>query len=372
MTKRAAKKPRKTGARTRSKADAASTRTKGINLALQGGGAHGAFAWGVLDALLDDGRLTFEAASSASAGSMNAVVLAHGLTVGGREGARQALHDFWERVSGASSLFPEVNAAFRGLDWQPFFAEAMLETMARLSSPYHFNPLNLNPLRNVLESVVDFERLRAECAIKLFVAATNVRTGKIKVFEDAEVTLDAVLASGCLPFIFQAVEIDGEAYWDGGYMGNPPIFPLIYNSECRDVLIVHINPIERSEVPKDASAIMDRVNEISFNSSLMREMRAIAFVSELIDQDQIRGRALRRMLIHAIEGRDTMRRLSAASKLNPDWSFLKSLRDEGGCDGAGLARRPFRCDRREFDRGHPRKIPLRASCAGPAATRRSP
>jgi NTE family protein len=306
-----------------------SSQPKDINLALQGGGAHGAFTWGVLDGLLDDGRIGFEAATSASAGSMNAVVLAHGLTNGGLDGARQALHDFWERVSGASSLVPDHGSALFGMDWTPFFTEMMMDTVSRLSSPYQFNPLNYNPLRNVLEGIVDFERLQTDCAIKLYISATNVRSGKIKVFENNEVTVDSVLASGCLPHIFQAVEIDGEAYWDGGYMGNPPIYPVIYGSTSSDILIVHINPLERPDIPKDASSIMDRVNEISFNSSLMREMRAIAFVTDLIERKQLKGRQLRKMHIHSVEGTDLMRKLGVASKLNPEWSFLKSLRDEG-------------------------------------------
>jgi len=308
--------------------------TKTINLALQGGGAHGAFTWGVLDTLLEDGRVQFEAATSASAGSMNAVVLAHGLTVGGVDGARQALHDFWHRVSGASGMLPETPPVF-GMDWTPFLTEVVIDAVSRLASPYQFNPLNINPLRNVLDDIVDFERLRDECAIKLYLSATNVRTGKIKVFEEDEVTLDAVMASGCLPHVFQAVEIDGEAYWDGGFMGNPPIYPVIYGSKSCDILIVHINPLERDEIPRDASSIMDRVNEISFNSSLMREMRAIAFVTELIERKQIKGRTLRKMFIHAVEGENLMRNLGVASKLNPDWSFLKQLRDEG----RGAARR---------------------------------
>ncbi|MEL7543568.1 MAG: patatin-like phospholipase family protein [Pseudomonadota bacterium] len=308
---------------------------KVVNLALQGGGAHGAFAWGVLDALLADPRISFEAATSASAGSMNAVVLAHGLTVGGRDGARQALQDFWEQISGASRLIPDVSNGpfsvppFMGMDWQPFFRDFIVDTMTRLTSPYQFNPLNINPLRQVLERIVDFERLRAACPLKLFLSATNVRTGKIKVFENDELTVDAVLASACLPFLFQAVEIGDEAYWDGGYMGNPPIYPLIYSAESRDVVIVHINPLTRPDVPRDASSIMDRVNEISFNSSLMREMRAIAFVTELIDAGQIKTRELRKMLIHSIESDTLMRTLTASSKLSPDWGFLQSLRDEG-------------------------------------------
>jgi len=305
---------------------------KTVNLALQGGGAHGAFAWGVLDCLLKDGRVAFEGVSATSAGAMNAVVLSHGLTVGGRDGARQELHDFWFEVSRAAIFNPfrptPIDYAMGNSD-RPMVAHAMLEWLTRNFSPYQFNPLNLNPLRDLLEERVDFDRLQHHCAVKLFLSATNVRSGKIKVFKDDELILDAVMASACLPFLFQAVEIDGEAYWDGGYMGNPAIFPLIYHCDSRDVVIAHINPLARDEVPKEPTEIMDRLNEITFNSSLMREMRAIAFVTKLIDDGDIHGRALKRMLIHSIEADDFMRSLGLASKLNPGWGFLKKLRDIG-------------------------------------------
>ncbi|MEL6288136.1 MAG: patatin-like phospholipase family protein [Pseudomonadota bacterium] len=342
MPKSAEKKAQKAKAKTQKKkaktgasGKARKTATKSINLALQGGGSHGAFAWGVLDRLLEDGRVDIEATTSASAGSMNAVVLAHGLTEGGPQAARAALHNFWERVSGASRYaFDPSSAAFTappflGPDWQPMFQEFFVDTFTRLTSPYQLNPLNINPLRSILEESVDFERLREASAIKLFISATNVRSGKIKIFEQRELSADTVMASACLPFLFQAVEIDGEAYWDGGYMGNPPIYPLIYNCDSRDVVVIHLNPITRTDIPKDPGAIIDRVNEISFNSSLMREMRAIAFVTELIEKGQIVSRDLRQMLIHSIEAEDLMRDLSAASKLNPEWAMLVRLRDEG-------------------------------------------
>ncbi len=308
------------------------TTTKIVNLALQGGGAHGAFAWGALDHLLEDGCLEFEGVSATSAGAMNAVVLSHGLTVGGRDGARQELHDFWYDVSRAASFSPFRPTAIdhaMGNSNRPIIAHAMFEWLTRNFSPYQFNPLNLNPLRDLLEKRVDFDRLQHRCAVRLFLSATNVRTGKIKVFRDGELTLDAVMASACLPFIFQAVEIAGEAYWDGGYMGNPAIYPLIYHCESPDVIIVHINPLARDEIPKEPMEIMDRLNEITFNSSLMREMRAIAFVTKLIDDGQVHGRALKRMLIHSIEADDLMNEMGVASKLNPDWAFLQKLRDAG-------------------------------------------
>jgi len=307
---------------------------KTINLALQGGGAHGAFTWGVLDRLLEEKAIGFEGISATSAGAMNAVVLAYGMAVGGREGARRALTDFWRRVSHAAALGPlqptpfERLTGMRSLEHSPAFVAFDLVT--RLFSPYEFNPLGINPLRDVLCNSVDFEALRTTCCpIKLYLSATNVRSGKVRVFENDDVTPDAVMASACLPFMFQAVEIDGEAYWDGGYMGNPAIFPLIYGCETSDVLVVHINPLERAEAPRTAFEIMNRINEISFNSSLMREMRAIAFVTRLLDEGKIIDGTMKHMRVHAISDGEFMQSLGVASKLNADWSFLLELMEHG-------------------------------------------
>ncbi|HTY65332.1 MAG TPA: patatin-like phospholipase family protein [Alphaproteobacteria bacterium] len=306
---------------------------KSINLALQGGGAHGAFAWGVIDRLLEDGRIEFEGISATSAGAMNAAVTAYGLTVGGREGARTALAAFWRRISDAAPLSPLRPSPFdkllnrHSMDSNPAFL--FFDLMTRVLSPYQFNPFDFNPLRDVLEASVDFEVLRARNVVKLFLCATNVRTGKVKIFENAEITPSAVLASGCLPFLFRAVEIDGEPYWDGGYMGNPAIFPLIYGCQSADVMIVHINPITRDAVPQTATDILNRLNEISFNSSLMREMRAIAFVTKLIEEGELKSKNMRRILIHAVEAEALMKDLGVASKLNTDWDFLTHLRDIG-------------------------------------------
>jgi NTE family protein len=305
-----------------------------VNLALQGGGAHGAFTWGVLDRLLEDERLSFEGISATSAGAMNATVLAYGLAEGGREGARKALAAFWRRVSHAASFTPfqptplDRLAGNRNLEWSPAFLA--LDLMSRLLSPYQFNPFNINPLREALVQSVDFDVLReARCKVRLFLTATNVETGKIKVFENADIGPDAVLASGCLPFLFQAVEIDGQHYWDGGYMGNPAIYPLIYNCGSRDVVIVHVNPMNRPHVPHTAMEILNRINEISFNSSLMREMRAISFVTRLIEDGELDGARMKQMLIHEISAEDVMADLSVSSKLNADWEFLTELRDVG-------------------------------------------
>jgi NTE family protein len=321
-------------ARTRMKrANPVSVETKTINLALQGGGAHGAFAWGVLDRLLEDERIAFEGLSATSAGAMNAVVMAYGMTQGGREGAKKALMGFWRRVAHAGMISPLQPTWFEraqhnhSLENSPAFV--MFDLVTRLYSPYQFNPLNYNPLRQVLEESVDFGMLREKSALKLFLSATNVRTGKVKIFGNDELSADAVLASACLPFMFQAVTIDGESYWDGGYMGNPAIFPLIYKCDSRDIVVVHINPIERMETPTTARDIMNRINEISFNSSLMREMRAIAFVTKMIDDGTIDEGKMKRMLIHAIEGQDFMHDLGVSSKMNADWEFLTHLRDVG-------------------------------------------
>ena len=311
----------------------AASNAKPVNLALQGGGAHGAFTWGVLDRLLEDGRIRLDGISATSAGAMNAAVLAQGLMAGGPDAARTGLHAFWRRVSllAASSPIQQTwfDRLFGGynLDYSPSYQ--MLDFMTRVWSPYQFNPTDVSPLRELLMETIDFERLRTCEDVKLFVAATNVRSGKIKVFETQELSVSVLMASACIPLMFQAVEIDGEHYWDGGYMGNPALFPLIYGCTSPDVIIVHINPIERDDVPMDAPDILNRINEISFNSSLMREMRAIQFVTDLIDQGRIKDSSLKRMLMHSIEAEDVMGRLGVSSKLNPDWGFLTYLRDIG-------------------------------------------
>jgi NTE family protein len=306
--------------------------TKSVNVALQGGGAHGAFAWGVLDYLLEDGRLDIFGISGASAGAVNAVVLAHGVSTGGREGGRAALADFWRKVGEPSSYigqhpfqqplplgyFSEVTPAF-----------LLFNTLTLFWSPYQLNPLNINPLRSLLAETVDFERLRTCPRTNLFLTATNVRSGKVHVFRTKDVSADVVMASACLPQVFQAVEIDGEAYWDGGFMGNPAIFPLIYDSPSRDVIIVHVNPLVRPDVPRTALDIENRINEISFNSSLIGEMRAIAFVTRLIDQGRIPEGTMKRMLLHSIAADDVMQMLGAVSKMNTSWEFLTQLRDIG-------------------------------------------
>jgi NTE family protein len=315
------------------------TRALPINLALQGGGAHGAFAWGVMDKLLETGHLDIEGISGTSAGSMNAVVFAYGRQQAGIDGAREALEKFWQAVSDAGQRLSPVKQTawdswFRLLGGKGDYSLAFesFKFMTDAFSPYQLNPTNWNPLLEVLNKHVDFERLNACKTTKLFLSATNVRTGKVRVFNTNEITAQAVMASAALPQLFQAVEVDGEHYWDGGYMGNPSLFPLFYGTEARDVLIVHINPIERATVPKSPTEIYDRVNEVTFNSSLIKELRAVAFVQKLIDEGWLKETyrdKLKYVLIHSLLADKALGDLGAASKFYSDWTFLTMLRDRG-------------------------------------------
>lgn len=322
--------------------------TKTVNLALQGGGAHGAFTWGVLDKILEDGRLRFEGISGTSAGAMNAVALADGWYGGGADGAREKLESFWRAISrnGSFSITDqqqELLDRFLGFWIWPFTHNGSAQAMAKLfpmapwtnavasqlTSPYDFNPLNINPLRDVVERLVDFERV-AKCRdFKLFIAATRVHSGKIRLFRRDDVTADAVLASACLPYAFQAVEIEGEPYWDGGYTGNPALFPFFTETQCEDTVLVQINPIERAETPKTSQEILERISEITFNASLLREFRAIDFVNRLIDEGKLGGGAYRRNRLHRIDASDELVALGAGSKFNTSWAFFTRLRDIG-------------------------------------------
>ncbi|MCW8890837.1 MAG: patatin-like phospholipase family protein [Sedimenticola sp.] len=306
---------------------------KRVNLALQGGGSHGAFTWGVLDYFMEDGRVSVEGISGTSAGAMNAVVLAHGYMDGAADGARDALESFWRTVSQHALMSPirrtplDVLTGNWSLDASP--AYLMYDVMSRVVSPYEANPLNLNPLKTLLESSVDFEKVRGCDAIKLFVAATNVHSGKIKVFERSELTADMVLASACLPTLYQAVEIEGVPYWDGGFVGNPPLYPLYDDAKSRDIIIVQINPVTRHETPKTARDIHNRINEISFNTSLLRELRSIEFVHRLLKEKRLDANQYADILVHRIEGSDALSDLSPSSKVNAEWSFLTQLKDMG-------------------------------------------
>jgi NTE family protein len=308
---------------------------KHVNLALQGGGAHGAFVWGVVDHLLEDGRLGIEAISATSAGAMNAVALASGMAVGGPEAARKNLHDFWREVSRMDLMFDFfspwnqlIQAMKLPPEYHPF--HAAIHALTHMLPPHLLNPFNFNPLRALLSKVVDFEQLNhSPHAPQLFLNATNVRTGKLKVFQAPAITVEAVLASACLPPYFQAVEIDGEHYWDGGYLGNPAIYPLIYRSGARDVIIVQVTAIRRDELPTSAADVLHRINEISFNSSLMREMRAIDFATRLIDGGELDHGKHRRMFMHWIGNDYLMSQLGTATQFHPEWGLLRQLRDQG-------------------------------------------
>ncbi len=309
------------------------TGQKKISLALQGGGSHGAFTWGVLDAILEDARLDIEAITGTSAGAMNAVVLAEGYLKEGREGARKSLATFWRSISNEGSLTPEqqkfVQIFFGGWPLQSKFAYWWADFLTHYASPYDFNPLNLNPLRDHLVKMIDFTKVRALTELKLFVAATNVHTGRVKVFEGPHLTVDHVMASACLPFLFQAVEIEGVPYWDGGYMGNPALFPLFYKTGCADIMLVQINPIERDSTPRNARDIQDRLNEVTFNGALMGEMRAMDFVNRLIEKGKLSSKDYMRTRMHRIDGGHFLAPFSASSKLDASWSMIKQLHDFG-------------------------------------------
>lgn len=306
---------------------------KPINLALQGGGSHGAFSWGVLDRLLEDDRIVIEAVTGASAGAMNAVVLADGLANGDKAEARQALRTFWEGVAHAAFASPVRRTpldVWRGawsLDASPGYI--WFDLLSRLASPYDVNPLRFNPLRDLVTRLVNFDRVRACCGLQVFISATNVETGRAKIFGHQELTPDHVLASACLPNLYQAVEIDGAAYWDGGYMGNPPLWSLFDHASSHDVAIVQINPFERPGVPKRAGEIANRVNEITLNASLMRELRAIDFVSRLLAAGRLEGTGYREVFVHMIGDEETLRPLGASSKLNAEHAFLTMLFERG-------------------------------------------
>jgi NTE family protein len=313
-----------------------SVRTKRINLALQGGGTHGAFTWGALDRLLEDERVEFDGISGTSAGAINGAVLALGLIEGGREGAKKSLEAFWRSLGAAFSMSPlratPIEKALWGWDLTNSWAWRTFETTTRMMSPYQLNPfpLEYNPLRRALEQSMDLRRLREEkIGPRMFLSATNVRTGRARVFRREEITVDVLLASACLPNIFKAVEIEGEHYWDGGYLGNPAIWPLYHERMAADIVVIQLNPLIRDEVPTSPSDIMNRLTEINFNAALMSEMRAIDFVQRMLDAGRLEQPRYRRIFLHAIEDEERMRAFKLSTKFNGEWDFLQTLRDYG-------------------------------------------
>ena len=308
-----------------------SRKTVPVDLALQGGGSHGAFTWGVLDRLLEEPWLKIEGISGTSAGAMNAVVMASGLQQGGVEGARQALADFWQAVSEAGRMSPVTRSPMAMMSGRWTLGDSPMYMVAemtqRMFSPYDLNPFGFNPLHRMLTERVDFAKL-ASAPVQLFITATNVRTGTGRVFRNAEITPDVMLASACLPTMFQAVEIDGEHYWDGGYVGNPTITPLVRETDANDTILVQINPIVRPELPKTARAIMERLNEVAFNSPLVKELRMIALLTKVADCGDTEGARWARMRMHRIAS-DRVTEVDSSSKLITEWQFLTGLRDEG-------------------------------------------
>ena len=316
-----------------------------INLALQGGGAHGAFTWGALDRLLEADDIEIEGISATSAGAMNAAALKHGWVLGGNAGAREWLDTFWLRVSGLDGVFGEAMMDWlRAVSPSPAFTARILEAnpsvlaaeaMTRIFSPYQFNPANYHPLRGIVEEMLQGDAVCSAKGPKLFINATNVRDGKPRIFQGDEITADAILASACLPTLYQAIEIDDpktgrrEAYWDGGYTGNPALYPLFYRTKTPDILIVHINPLHREELPRTSSEIVSRLNEISFNASLLRELRNIEFVNRLIDRGVIAEGVMKRNNVHAVSDDVLMNQLGMVTKMTINRALLLQLKDAG-------------------------------------------
>jgi NTE family protein len=302
-----------------------------VDFALQGGGSHGAFTWGVLDRLLEDPRLRVEGISGTSAGAMNAAALSDGFAKGGAEGAREALQSFWSAVAKAAQFSPfrrgpmDILAGRWSFDQSPTYLA--FDLASRMFSPYDLNPMAINPLRSLLVECIDFDRL-VSSPVKLFVTATNVHTGLGRVFRNAELTPDVLLASACLPTLFQAIEIDGAPYWDGGYLGNPTMTPLVRECQSSDTILIQINPIARNTTPRSSQEIFDRLNEISFNAPLLKELRMIALLQQVTDLGQSEVAAWAGMRIHRIAS-NMLGDLGASSKINAEWEFLCMLRDEG-------------------------------------------
>jgi NTE family protein len=310
-----------------------------VDLALQGGGSHGAFTWGVLDRWLQEPGLTMAGLSGTSAGALNAAVLASGFARGGAEGARQALRDFWLDVARQGACFghwPGQGLAGFNLDQNPLFIWSQL--LLRTFSPYQFNPSGSNALRAVLQRHVQLPALKTG-PIDLFITATSVHTGQPRVFDRQDLSIDALLASACLPQLFRAVEIDGQPYWDGGYSGNPALWPLIYNTPALDVVLVKINPLQRPGTPDTPQEIADRVNEITFNAGLVGEMRAIAFVQRLLEKGAVDAGAYKNLRLHMVADEKGLAPLNASSKLNTERAFLEKLHGLGVAAADGWLRR---------------------------------
>lgn len=305
---------------------------KKINLALQGGGSHGAFTWGILDKILEDGRLDIDNICSTSAGTVNSVVLTAGKIKNGNEGARTALHDFWQDVSKINGKYynqptPFINNLINRLQY------SIADMMSHVISPYQFNPFNINTLKYLLEKHINFKELKDKAPHKLYISATNVTNGKIKIFDNNDLSVETVLASACLPNIFQAVKVKDDYYWDGGYTGNPTLWPLFHNEySTNDIIIIHINPIIRDKIPKTACEIINRTNEISFNSSLLNELRGVELINRILKEGWLKDEfkdQLQYVHLHSIRADKALLKFDVSTKSETDWNFLKKLRDIG-------------------------------------------
>jgi len=310
---------------------------KKIAIGLQGGGSHGAFSWGVLDALLADDRIDIVGLSGTSAGGMNAAATLQGFNKGGREGARAELRRFWEMVhktTAESAMRPTPFKSMMGshsLRGSPVYA--WMNMMRDFYSPYELNPLDINPLKTLVHDFFDLDILHKRSKMKVFLCATQVRTGKLHIFKGKELTESALLASACLPSLFRAVEVDGEFYWDGGYVGNPAIYPLIYNCPTRDIAIIQITQAHRELIPNTADAIADRHQEITYNACLMHEIRAIYFISKMVEKGIVNDKSIKILNLHVIRDREFFEELDLSTAMNTDWNFLLQLFEAGKRSG---------------------------------------
>lgn len=306
---------------------------KHLSIAMQGGGAHGAFTWGVLDRMLQESDLVIEGVSGTSAGGMNAVATAQGIMQDGNEGARELLNKFWCMMSDAGKVSPfkpgvmDILMGKYTLHNSPGFL--MFDFISKLFSPYQLNPAGTNPLKDLVNELFDFEKLQVYKDVKIFLAATHVYTGKIKIFGNKELCTEALLASACLPTVYAAVMVKGEYYWDGGFIGNPAIYPLIYDCETPDIMIIKLNPTHRTRLPITSTEIGDRLNEITNNTSIVREMRSMHFITKLIDKGLLDPQKIKRCFVHLIEDEAAFQDLGWSSKLNTDMNFLRYLFDAG-------------------------------------------
>lgn len=307
---------------------------KKVSVALQGGGSHGAFSWGVMDRLLEDGRFEIEGLTGTSAGGMNAVAIAQGLMKGGNQAARDELKAFWQKISDSGKNSPlnhrgPIDKALGKYTMYHSPGFVIFDYLSRMFSPYELNPLQIDPLKDVIASSFDFDALRKFKGVKVYLCATHVQTGKLRIFGLDEMKIEALQATACLPTIHNAVKVDGEYYWDGGFIGNPVFFPLIYDCESPDIILIQLNPTVREKIPTTAREIGDRLNEITNNASVVREMRAISFISDLIDDGKLDPKETKRVFMHMIEDEDTFADLGWSSKLNTEWDFFMHLFEKG-------------------------------------------